>query len=79
MSGASIVVDGGLAITWTGLCRIVPFREGIFPLSRQLVGEGTLFMLKVAGESMIGTGIADGDWWSSGSRRTRRSARSSRP
>src|SRR4249920_1023429 len=28
--------------------------EDIFSLPRQLVGEGTLFMLKVAGDSMIG-------------------------
>jgi repressor LexA len=36
--------------------------EDIFSLPRQLVGEGTLFMLKVAGDSMIGAAIADGDW-----------------
>ena len=30
-------------------------------LPRQLVGEGTLFMLKVTGDSMIGAAIADGD------------------
>jgi repressor LexA len=36
--------------------------EDIFPLPRQLVGEGTLFLLKVAGDSMIGAAIADGDW-----------------
>ena len=36
--------------------------EDAFPLPRQLVGEGTLFMLKVAGDSMIGAAIADGDW-----------------
>src|SRR5271154_3886139 len=36
--------------------------EEIFPLPRQLVGEGTLFMLKVAGDSMINAAIADGDW-----------------
>jgi repressor LexA len=30
-------------------------------LPRQLVGEGTLFMLKVAGDSMIGAAIADED------------------
>ncbi|HXL92252.1 MAG TPA: transcriptional repressor LexA [Streptosporangiaceae bacterium] len=36
--------------------------EDIFPLPRQLVGEGTLFMLKVAGDSMINAAIADGDW-----------------
>jgi hypothetical protein len=29
---------------------------------RQLVGEGTLFLLKVAGDSMINAAIADGDW-----------------
>ena len=33
-----------------------------FPLPRQVVGEGTMFMLKVAGNSMIGAGIMDGDW-----------------
>jgi repressor LexA len=36
--------------------------EDIFPLPRQLVGEGNLFMLKVAGDSMINAAIADGDW-----------------
>ena len=36
--------------------------EDIFPLPRQIVGEGTLFLLKVAGDSMINAAIADGDW-----------------
>jgi repressor LexA len=36
--------------------------EDIFPLPRQLVGEGTLYLLKVAGDSMINASIADGDW-----------------
>jgi repressor LexA len=36
--------------------------EDTFPLPRQLVGEGTLFLLKVVGDSMIDAGIADGDW-----------------
>ena len=36
--------------------------EDTFPLPKQLVGEGTLFMLKVAGDSMINAAIADGDW-----------------
>jgi repressor LexA len=36
--------------------------EDIFSLPRQLVGEGSLFMLKVAGDSMIDAAIADGDW-----------------
>jgi repressor LexA len=36
--------------------------EDIFPLPRQLVGEGTLFLLKVAGDSMINAAITDGDW-----------------
>jgi repressor LexA len=36
--------------------------EDVFPLPRQLVGEGTLFLLKVVGDSMIGAAIADGDW-----------------
>jgi repressor LexA len=36
--------------------------EEIFPLPRQLVGEGELMMLKVVGDSMINAAIADGDW-----------------
>jgi repressor LexA len=36
--------------------------EDTFALPRQLVGEGTLFMLRVAGDSMINAAIADGDW-----------------
>jgi repressor LexA len=36
--------------------------EDIFPLPRQIVGEGTLFMLRVVGDSMIDLAIADGDW-----------------
>jgi SOS regulatory protein LexA len=35
--------------------------EDIIPLPRQLVGEGTLFMLQVVGDSMIGAAILDGD------------------
>ncbi|MET1018930.1 MAG: transcriptional repressor LexA, partial [Microterricola sp.] len=36
--------------------------EEVFPLPRQLVGNGDLFMLKVVGESMIDAAICDGDW-----------------
>jgi len=36
--------------------------EDVFPMPRQVVGEGTSFMLRVAGDSMIGAAIADGDW-----------------
>jgi repressor LexA len=36
--------------------------EDVFPLPRQLVGEGQLIMLKVVGDSMINAAIADGDW-----------------
>lgn len=36
--------------------------EEIFPLPRQLVGKGDLFLLKVVGESMIDAAICDGDW-----------------
>jgi repressor LexA len=35
--------------------------EGIYRLPKQLVGGGRLFMLKVAGDSMTGALIADGD------------------
>jgi len=36
--------------------------EDVFPLPRQLVGDGTLFLLKVAGDSMVDAAICDGDW-----------------
>lgn len=36
--------------------------EDVFPLPRELVGEGNLFLLKVVGESMIEAAICDGDW-----------------
>ena len=36
--------------------------EEIFPLPKSLVGEGTLFMLKVKGDSMIDAAICDGDF-----------------
>jgi repressor LexA len=36
--------------------------EDVFPLPRQLVGEGTVFMLEVRGDSMIEAAICDGDW-----------------
>jgi repressor LexA len=36
--------------------------EDVFPLPRELVGEGTLFLLKVSGDSMIDAAITDGDW-----------------
>ena len=36
--------------------------EDVFPLPKTLVGEGTLFLLKVTGDSMIEAAICDGDW-----------------
>ena len=36
--------------------------EDVFPLPKQLVGEGELFMLKVVGDSMVDVAICDGDW-----------------
>ncbi|MDH6281908.1 repressor LexA [Rhodococcus sp. LBL1] len=36
--------------------------EDVFPLPRELVGQGSLFLLKVVGESMIDAAICDGDW-----------------
>lgn len=36
--------------------------EEVFPLPRELVGEGTLFLLRVTGDSMIEAAIADGDY-----------------
>jgi repressor LexA len=36
--------------------------EEVFPLPREIVGEGELFLLKVVGDSMIDAAICDGDW-----------------
>lgn len=36
--------------------------ESVFPLPRDLVGEGELFMLKVVGDSMVDAAICDGDY-----------------
>jgi len=36
--------------------------DEVFPLPRQIVGKGELFMLKVVGDSMIDAAILDGDW-----------------
>jgi repressor LexA len=36
--------------------------EDVFPLPREIVGEGELFLLKVTGDSMVDAAITDGDW-----------------
>ncbi len=36
--------------------------EDVFPLPKQLVGDGTLFLLEVAGDSMIEAAICNGDY-----------------
>jgi repressor LexA len=36
--------------------------EDVFPLPRELVGEGEVFMLQVKGDSMVDAAICDGDW-----------------
>jgi repressor LexA len=36
--------------------------EDVFPLPKQIVGEGQLFLLKVQGDSMVDAAICDGDW-----------------
>src|SRR5262245_51779870 len=36
--------------------------EDVFPLPKQLVGEGTLFLLEVRGDSMVDAAICDGDY-----------------
>ena len=36
--------------------------DDVFPLPKQLVGEGNLFLLKVSGDSMVEAAISDGDW-----------------
>src|SRR6202165_2378119 len=47
-AGGPILAEGGV--------------EGGFPLPRELCGEGSLFLLKVLGESMVDAAICDGDW-----------------
>ncbi|KMS82270.1 transcriptional repressor LexA [Prauserella rugosa] len=36
--------------------------EDVFPLPKELVGEGALFLLSVTGDSMVDAAITDGDW-----------------
>lgn len=36
--------------------------DDVFPLPRQLVGDGELFLLRVQGDSMVDAAICDGDW-----------------
>ena len=36
--------------------------EDVFPLPRQIVGDGELFLLRVVGDSMIDAAIREGDW-----------------
>ncbi|WP_229053635.1 transcriptional repressor LexA [Aeromicrobium sp. Leaf350] len=36
--------------------------EDVFPLPKSLVGDGTLFLLEVSGDSMIDVAICDGDY-----------------
>ncbi len=36
--------------------------EDVFPLPKELVGEGSLFLLRVVGDSMVDAAITDGDW-----------------
>ena len=36
--------------------------EDVFPLPKVLVGDGSVFLLRVAGDSMIDAAITDGDW-----------------
>lgn len=36
--------------------------DDVFPLPRELVGDGALFLLRVVGDSMVDAAICDGDW-----------------
>lgn len=36
--------------------------EDVFPLPKDIVGEGDVFLLSVTGDSMINAAITDGDW-----------------
>jgi repressor LexA len=51
---------------WAGLPQVgrswPRSRRGHLPAPRQIVGEGTLFLLHVVGDSMMNAAITDGDW-----------------
>ena len=53
--------------------------EEVFPLPKSLVGDGTLFLLEVSGDSMIDAAICSGDSSWCASSRSPRTARSSPP
>lgn len=36
--------------------------EDVFPLPQEIVGTGSLFLLRVVGDSMVEAAITDGDW-----------------
>ncbi|MBV9728647.1 MAG: transcriptional repressor LexA [Pseudonocardiales bacterium] len=36
--------------------------EDVFPLPKEIVGTGSLFLLRVVGDSMVEAAITDGDW-----------------
>lgn len=36
--------------------------EDVFPLPKEIVGEGSLFLLQVVGDSMVDLAITNGDW-----------------
>jgi repressor LexA len=36
--------------------------EEVYPLPQEFVGDGTVFMLRIKGDSMVGAGILDGDY-----------------
>lgn len=36
--------------------------EDVFPLPKEIVGEGSLFLLRVSGDSMVDAAITDQDW-----------------
>ncbi|MBV9162913.1 MAG: transcriptional repressor LexA [Pseudonocardiales bacterium] len=36
--------------------------EDVFPLPKEIVGAGSLFLLRVVGDSMVEAAITDGDW-----------------
>ncbi len=36
--------------------------EDVYPMPKEIVGDGTLFLLRVVGDSMVDLAITDGDW-----------------
>ena len=58
----SAVTAAGARVDWVVVRTRGAAVEDVFALPTQVVGSGDLFLLQVAGDSMIDAAICDGDW-----------------